>query len=242
MKAFIKIVAFAVFFGLFLLLRFPYDSLVERAVRQAETATGATILYSPGSAGPFGVRVKNLSVRMASGAHLQFDSAKIYPSRNGLKATAFQGENEMRVNFNGSLLEVELDDITVKTGNAFIGTTRGTGSMTYGVHTRDGKGELRLVVPQLGLPIFGDSVDIGSTFVIKNTGTEQQPLTGVSAELKLLSGDGSSSANGTISLQGQPPPSSPLLNGTLRYEKPSGRGTVRLSGTWDNPVKKIIPN
>ena len=103
---------------------------------------------------------------------------------------------------------------------------------------------MRLVVPKLDLPIpdLVESVEVGSTFVIRNTGTAEVPATGVSAELKLLSGDGNSTANGTVSLEGQLPPNSPLLNGTLRYESPVGRGTLRLSGTWDKPAKTIIPN
>ncbi len=243
MKALLKIAVFIGLFCLFLLIQFPYDSLVERAVRQAEVATGATILYQPGSAGPFGVKVKDLNVRMASGAFLQFDSARIFPTRTGLRATAYQGENEMKVTFNGTLLEVQLNDITVQTGNDVIGTTRATGDMNYGVLSREGGGSLRLVVPELGLPIPipDKSVELGSTFVIRNVGTPQAPRTGVSTELKLLSGDGSSSANGTVSLEGQPPPSSPLLNGTLRFEVPTGRGTLRLSGTWDKPITNIIP-
>ena len=91
------------------------------------------------------------------------------------------------------------------------------------------------------MPLPDKSIEIGSTFVIRNVGTPEVPRTGVSTELKLLSGDGSASANGTIAIEGQPP-GSPLINGTLRYESPLGRGTLRLSGTWDKPVTKTIPN
>lgn len=243
MRVLAKIGAYIVLFAIFLLWRFPYDSLIERAVRQAELATGATILYQPGSAGPLGVKVKDLHVRMASGASLRFDSARIFPTWGGLNATAYQGENEMKVGFDGTLLTLALSDITVQTGNSVIGTARVTGKVDYAVRTRDGGGSLRLVVPEIGLPIPipDKSVELGSTFTIRNIGTPEIPLTGVSTELKLISGDGSSSANGTVSLQGQPPPSSPLLDGTLRFEVPTGRGTLRLSGTWDNPVTNIIP-
>lgn len=243
MKLLLKLVAFFVLFALFLAWRFPYDSLVERAVRQAEIATGATILYTPASAGPFGVKVKDLSVRMASGASLQFESARIFPTRNGLSATAYQGDSEMEVDFDVSNLRVKLNDITVQTGNEVIGTTRATGELEYGIRTREGEGSLRLVVPELGLPIpISDrSVELGSSFQIRNLGTPDAPRSGVSIDLKLLSGDGVSSANGPISLEGQPS-GPPLLNGTLRFEVPTGRGTLRLSGTWDNPVTNIIPN
>ena len=136
MKILVKIASFSLLFVAFLLWRFPYDSLVERAIRQAEVATGATILYQPGPAGPFGVKVKDLNVRLRSGASLQFDSARIFPTRKGLRATAYQGENEMKVKFNGSTLDLELSDISVKTGNSMVGTTRVTGSLVYGVLSR----------------------------------------------------------------------------------------------------------
>jgi type II secretion system protein N len=243
MKVLLKIGVFFVLFALFLVWRFPYDSLVERAVRQAEKETGATILYTPSSAGPFGVKVKDLNVLLASGASLKFESARIFPTTGGLSATAYQGESEMEVDFDVTNLHVKLDDISVQTGTEMIGTTRATGELTYNVRSREGNGSLRLVIPELGiiLPLPDKSIEIGSTFVIRNVGTPEVPRTGVSTELKLLSGDGSASANGTIAIEGQPP-GSPLINGTLRYESPLGRGTLRLSGTWDKPVTKTIPN
>ncbi|MCA9776092.1 MAG: type II secretion system protein GspN, partial [Candidatus Eremiobacteraeota bacterium] len=151
MRVLLKIGAFAVLFVLFLIWRFPYDSLVERAVRKAEDATGATILYTPSSAGPFGVKVKDLTVRLASGASLKFDSARIFPTSDGLSATAYQGDSEMEVDFNGTNLEVKLNDISVQTGTEMIGTTRATGEMAYNVRSREGNGSLRLVIPELGI-------------------------------------------------------------------------------------------
>lgn len=244
MRALIKLGVFFILFLLCLVWKFPYDSLVERAVRQAEVATGATILYQPGNAGPFGVTVKDLTVRLASGASLQFVSARIFPTRSGLRATAYQGDNEMKVDFTGANIKVELNDITVQTGSSMIGVTRATGEVLYGIRTREGKGSLRLVIPELGipLPLPDKSMELGSTFLIRNVGTPELPRTGISTDLKLLSGDGSASANGTVSLEGQPPPAVPQLNGTLRYESPLGRGTLRISGTWDKPVTQIIPN
>ena len=187
--------------------------------------------------------MKDLNVLLASGASLKFESARIFPTTGGLSATAYQGESEMEVDFDVTNLNVKLDDISVQTGTEMIGTTRATGELTYNVRSREGNGSLRLVIPELGiiLPLPDKSIEIGSTFVIRNVGTPEVPRTGVSTELKLLSGDGSASANGTIAIEGQPP-GSPLINGTLRYESPLGRGTLRLSGTWDKPVTKTIPN
>jgi hypothetical protein len=241
MKALIKIAAFIAIFLVVLVWRFPYDSLVESSVRRAETATGATIIYQPVSAGPLGVRVSDLQISMPSGASIQFDSAKIFPTRQGLWATAKQGDNEMQVTVSPSTLTLKLTDIKVQTGSDGIGDAKATGDLTYQLATREGQGTLRLVIPELKLPLPIDpAVEIGSTYTIRNVGTPQQPRTGVSAELKMMSKD--ITANGTISLEGQPPPSRPILNGNLSYEHQSlGRGSLQLSGSWDKPSIKTIP-
>ena len=244
MKVLAKIGAFLILFVVFLIIRFPYDSLVERAVRQAELATNATILYRPSSAGPFGVKVKDLSITLSSGTSLSFDSARIFPTRGGLRATAYQGENEMKVNFSGTSLQVELNDSKVKTGTDVLsGETIATGEINYAVRTREGGGTLRLVIPDVGalLPLPVGKAEMGSTFVIRNVGTQELPRTGVSAEIKLLGGNNNASANGTVTIEGQPPPQPPLLSGNLRYEFQNRRGSVRLSGTWDKPATQIIP-
>lgn len=240
MRILLKIAVFLLLFVLFFAWRFPYDTLVERGVRQAETATGAVILYQPDSAGPLGVKVKGLNVRLTSGATLQFDSARLFPTSNGVHVTAYQGENEMRADLKGSELKVKLNDIEVVTGSDSFGTTRATGDVTYSLAKREGNGSLRLVIPELGmLPIPLGKVELGSTFLITNVGTPEAPRAAVSAEIKLLSADGSSSANGKVVLEGQPPPGKPLLSGNLRFESPFKRGNIILSGTWDDPVATI---
>lgn len=241
MKILIKI---AVFLGVFLLVliwRFPYDALVEKSVRQAESSTGATIIYTPVSASPFGVRVSDLQVNMPSGASIRFDSAKIFPTRSGLWATAKQKENEMKVTVSPTTLTLNLTDIQVETGSEGIGQAKATGNLTYGLQSKEGKGELRLVIPELKLPlpIPDPSMEIGSSFTIRNVGTKEQPRTGVSAEVKLLNKD--IAANGTVSLEGQPPPSRPLINGNLSFDAPTGQGTLQLGGSWDKPSIKLNP-
>ncbi len=242
MKILIKIAAFVAIFLLVLVWRFPYDSLVEKSVRRAEAVTGATIIYHPVSAGPFGVRVSDLQIRMPSGASLTFDTARIFPSKQGLSTTAYQGENEMTVSLSPATLVVNLKEIMVGTGSPEIGDAKVTGSLNYQLATKEGEGDLRLVIKELKipLPIPDPQVEIGSTYTIRNIGTPERPRTGVSAAVKLLNKD--FSANGTISLEGQPAPSSPLINGNLRFEAPTGRGTIQLSGSWDKPSTKIIPN
>ena len=244
MKTLVKIAVFCGLFVAFLIWRFPYDALIEKSVRRAETVTGATILYQPVSASITGVKVKDLQVTMPSGVRLRFDSAKLFPTRGGLSVSAQQGEGTMEAELSPSTLTVELQDITARTGSQMAETAALTGDVTYELASREGKGKMRIVVPKLQvfLPIPLDSVDVGSTFVINNVGTAEAPRAGLRAEVKLLSGDNQSSANGTVSLERQPPPSAPLINGNFRYEIPNSRGTLRLSGTWDKPVPTIIPN
>lgn len=241
MKILIKIAAFIGIFLVVLIWRFPYDALVEKSVRRAESATGATIIYQPVSAGPLGVRVSDLQINMPSGAALRFDSARIFPTREGLNATAYQKENEMKVTVTPSNLSMTLTNIEVETGSEGIGQARATGTLNYGLTSREGNGELRLVIPELKLPlpIPDPSMEIGSAFTIRNVGTKEQPRTGVSADIKLVNKD--IAANGTISLEGQPPPSRPLLNGNLSFDAPTGQGTLQLGGTWDKPSIKMNP-
>lgn len=241
MNFLIKTAVFLAIFTVVLIWRFPYDALVEKSVRRAEAATGATIIYQPVSAGPLGVRVSDLQINMPSGASIRFDSARIFPTRQGLRATAYQKDNEMKVTVSPSTLDLTLTSISVETGSEGIGTATATGTLTYQLTTREGKGELRLVIPELKLPlpIPDPSMEIGSVYTIRNVGTPQQPRTGVSAEVKLLNKD--IAANGTISLEGQPPPSRPLINGNLSFDAPTGQGTLQLGGTWDKPSIKMNP-
>ncbi len=244
MRIFLKTVAFLIVFLAVLVWQFPYETLMERSIRRAEASTGATILYQPVSASLFGVRVSDLQITLPSGPSINFDSARIFPTRRGMRATAYQGENEMAIRLTPTRIELNLVDINVDTGSEVVGTARVTGELGYALAAREGEGALRLVVPELklALPIPETSVEIGSSFVIRNVAEEGPPRTGVSAEVKLLSGDNLFTANGTISMQSMPPPYRPELNGNLRFEAPTGRGTLRLGGNWDKPVTSIIPN
>ncbi len=241
MKTLIKIVVFIAIFLIVLIWRFPYDALVESSIRRAETATNATITYQPVSAGPLGVRVSDLQINMPSGASIRFDSARLFPTRSGARVTAKQGENEMKATISPTSLILELKDITVETGSAGIGQARATGDLEYGLSSREGKGTLRLVIPELKLPLPVDpAMEIGATYTIRKVGTPQQPRTGVSADVSLLNKD--ITANGTLSLEGQLAPAKPMINGNLNYEHKSlGRGSLQLGGTWDNPSIKTIP-
>lgn len=241
MRILIKIVAFLAIFIVVLILRFPYDALVEKSVRRAESSTGATIIYQPVSAGPLGVRVNDLQINMPSGTAIRFDSATISPTFSGVRVTAKQKDNEMKATVSPSTLDLSLTSITVETGSEGIGEATATGTLHYKMALREGNGELRLVIPELKLPlpIPDPSMEIGSVFTIRNVGTPQQPRTGVSAEVKLLNKD--IAANGTVSLEGQPPPSRPLINGNLSFDAPTGQGTLQLGGTWDKPSIKLNP-
>lgn len=147
----------------------------------------------------------------------------------------------MRAQVTPSNLTLSLKGIKVETGSEGIGQATATGELTYDLNSREGKGELRLVIPELKLPlpIPDPSMEIGSVYTIRNLGTPDKPRTGVSAEVKLVNKD--IEANGTVSLEGQPPPSRPLISGNLSFDAPTGHGTLQLGGTWDKPSIKMNP-
>lgn len=241
MKILIRIAVFLAVFVLVLIWRFPYDALVESSIRKAESATNATITYKPVSAGPLGVKVSDLQINMPSGAAIRFDSAKLFPTTSGARVTALQGENEMKATLSPTSLHLDLKDISVDTGSSGIGTARATGDLQYGLNSREGKGTLRLVIPELKLPLPVDpAMEIGAAYTIRKVGEGKQARAGVSADVNLLNKD--ITANGTISLEGQPAPARPAISGNLNYEhKTLGRGSLQLGGTWDNPSIKTIP-
>ena len=242
MKILLRLGVFFLFFLFLLVWRFPYDAGVERGIRQIERSTGSVIGYTPRSANILGVKVVDLTILTKSGAKLTFDSAHFSPSWRGVEATALQGDNPMEVSSNGRDLQLDLQKIKVDTGNDIVGKTEVTGTLAYNVRTKEGKGDLRLVIPELGVPLpVGDGpVELGSTFVISNIGTLEKPRSGVSTDLKLVSSDGNSSANGRLSLESQVG-AAPQINGTIRYAAGSRRGSVRLTGPWNNPSFKINP-
>lgn len=242
MRILAKIAAFLVIFGVVLSLKFPYDALVEKSVRRAEELTGATVLYRPVSAGPFGVKVSDLEVRLRSGASLRFDSARIFPTRQGLSATAYQEDNEMEVSLNLTQLELKLTDILVQSGSEAVGQARVTGDLTYVFNEQRGGGEMRLVVPELKLPLpVPDHVlEVGATYQIRNGQPDQSdPWLGVRAEVRLTGGQ-HYTGSGTVNLTPQPP-NSPNVNGNINFEAPPHKGILRLSGTLDKLATNVIP-
>lgn len=240
MKTIIKIAVFFAVFVLVFIWKFPYDALVENALRRAEVATNATITYQPVSAGPLGVRVSDLHIHMPSGASIRFDSAKLFATTSGARLTALQGENEMKATLSPTTLHLDLKEISVDTGSSGIGQARATGDLEFELASREGKGTLRLVIPELKLPIPVDpAMEVGAAYTIRQVGAANRPRSAVSAEVNLMNKD--ITANGTVSLEGQPGPGRPIINGNLNYEHSLGRGTLQLGGTWDNPSIKTIP-
>lgn len=240
MKILIKIAAFFVIFVVVVAWKFPYDTLVEKSVRRAEERTGATVLYRPVKAGPLGVRVSDLHITTRSGASLKFDSARIFPTRHGLSGTAYQGENEMKVSLNLTHLTLELTDISVQTGSTMMGQARVTGNLDFELGPQEGGGVLRLVVPDLWLPLPlpEQSLELGATYKVRGRTSAEQSWSGVSAEIKMLGTD--FNGDGRVSLQPQPS-GPPVVSGSINFEAPPrGKGVLRLSGTWDNVVTDII--
>lgn len=243
MKIFGRVVLGVILYLLFLVWLFPYDSLVERTIRNLESTTGASVSYTPVSAGPTGVRLKNVTVALPSGATLTVAEARAFPTREGIWAELKQDQGLCQVRLDYRRVDLEMDSLEIDTGSSQFGVSRFTGTMGYDLQERTGKGELHLAMPKFQAPLIPEtSIDVGGPFEIHNSGTALAPHSSVTADLKLVSGDSSFSASGPVVIQAQPTGGSPLLSGNLRFEAPTGRGMLRLGGTWGDPTWTVIPN
>ncbi len=235
-----KLLLVVFLFLFFLAWRFPYDTLVERSVRNLESNTGVQLSYTPVSAGPMGVKVRDVKVTLPSGANLIFNSTRFFPIRGGVKAELIQEEGEAELSLANGVVTVEMANVVVDTNNSEIGTTRLTGDLSYSLAEHDGKGHLRMVVKEFAaLPVDG-ALELGSSFVIRNLGSPDAN-SDISAQLKLVSQDGTFSADGPVTLKPQPG-GSPFISGNLRFDHPLGPGTLILGGRWNDLQMRVVPN
>lgn len=227
----------------FLVVRFPYDTLVERSVRLLEASTGASVIYTPVSAGPLGVQVRDLVLTLASGASLSFSEALIRPTTSGLVARLGQDEGQATARLSHRQLTVTLNDVEVETASEELGLTRLSGDLTYDLRGRQGQGHLRMVVPNFRapLPIPETPLEVGASFNIANAGTQEQPRSRVASDVRLVTQDQKFSADGTVTIESQVT-GQRALSGNLRFESPQGRGMLRVGGTWKNPTWAVVPN
>ncbi len=230
-------------YSVFLAIRFPYDTLVKKSVRTLERATKASVTYTPVSAGPFGVRVKDVRIVMSSGLNLQMAEARIAPTRDGIRANLKQEEGSAELLFDGRQVKLALEDLEVDTASSQFGVSRFRGTITLDLTNRTGSGELHLSMPNFRPPppLPEASVELGGPFEIQNVGTPELPRSLVLIDLKMIGGEGRYSASGNVNIETPPAGGSPLLNGSLPFESPRGRGTLRLGGTWENPSWAVIP-
>lgn len=243
MRVLLNIVLGLGLFLFFLVLRLPYDTMVERSVRELEASTEVSLSYTPVSAGPTGVRLSELRLKMPSGARLAFTRARLFPTRAGLRAELFQEGGSAKLRLNRRDLKVTLASVEVETNNQYLGTCRLTGDFSYDIRDRFGKGSLGLVSPNFNapIPVSDAPLEVGSSFVIKNVGTPEQPRSSITAQINLVSRDNTFSADGPITLEAQVAGGKPTISGNLRFEAPTGRGTLRLGGDWEQPKIDILP-
>lgn len=230
---------------LFLLWRFPYQTLVERSIARVEQATGAKVVYTPGRASIFGVELKDVSVQATSGARMSFTSATLSPGFTGLTARLVQEKGHALVTLSGSQqLTLAMDNVDLETGSQEFGKVRVPkgSSITYNLKSRDGSGDIRLEVAkfQAPLPIPEMALEVGAHLQIANKATQtQQQGSEVRAEVRLLGGT-EFSANGPILVDTQPG-GAPRLSGTLTFKTPLKSGTLRIEGNWPKPQWTIVP-
>ena len=243
MKLIGKVLLTAALFLVFLIWRFPYDTLVERSVRILQTGTGAHIRYTPVSAGPLGVKVRDLKLQLPSGAKFQCNSARFFPTRNGIRAQLYQENGEAFAVVTPRNLSVELNNLEVQTGNEELGLARLTGDLQFQLQERVGKGKLRLVAPEFSAPLpnVDPPLEVGSTFNIKNLGTPEQPRSQIAAQVKLVNESNTFTADGPLQLETPAGGGSPLISGNLRFDHPISRGTLRLGGRWNDLKTEVIP-
>lgn len=233
MRVLTALVAWVLLFLLFLLLRFPYRTVFERAVTRIETSTGADLAWEEADVGMLGVDLRGFEVRMASGARFTADRATFRPAWGGLSASFQQtqqgGAGTARLN--GSQLSLHAEKLQVETGSRDMPGMSVSGDLAYNLAGREGSGELRMGVPKLTLPIVGEiPLEVGAKVKIAPLNPAGSDI---AADVSLYGQD--LSGGGPVRLRSQPGGGDPALSGTLQIQSPLGRNAVRLSGTWSRP-------
>lgn len=226
-------------FLLSLIWLFPYEAAYRRALAEVEAATGASLQWDRLEAGLLGVEIENLTLHMPSGARLQGDVARLRPTWGGLRldlSQTRQGGNATLV-LQGQELTLSAADLNVDTGSPEIGQARlSTQRFRYSLASREGGGELRMVVAALkSLPVPGSSLEVGARVALKPLDPGIQVTATVALSGQDLTGEGN------VQLRPAPAGGPPLLNGEIGLESSLGRGSLRLSGTWARPVVEFVP-
>lgn len=245
------LVAWVLLFLLFLALRFPYRTAFERTVSRIETATGADLAWEEADVGLLGVDLQGFTVRMPSGAKFAADRARFRPAWGGLSAafTQTQQKGAATASLNGSDLLLHAEDLLVETGSRDLPTMRVTGDLGYNLNSRDGRGEIRMRIPDLSallkLPVSVPTLDVGAKVTLKPVALPTGPGPGpagappamgseVGADVSLF-GEGIS-GGGNLALRSAPGGASPSLAGVLQIDAGQfGKHTIRVGGTLDRP-------
>lgn len=232
------ILAWLLLFALFLALRFPYRAVFERTVARIETATGADLGWEEADVGLLGVSLRGFTMRMPSGAQFSADRAHFRPAWRGLSATfgQTQAKGQATMRLAGSTLTVHAEDLQVDTGSRDLATVRLTGDLAYDLNTREGKGEIRMAVPDLSrvLPLPVPSLEVGARLTIRPVAGAGPPTTEVNTEISLF-GEGIT-GGGNVRLRSQPGGGPPALAGSLQINAGKlGTHAIRVGGTWGRP-------
>jgi len=240
-SAFWKVVVGLGLFVLFLVWRFPYEAAVKRSLYQISQATGAQIAWDGEDAGPLGVELRNVRVRMPGNSRVELTRATLRPTFGGLSATVHQPEGSANLTLDRSrTLWITARSLKVSTGNADLGEALVTvKNFTYSLATLEGKGDIGMVLPRLNvpLPIPLGGVELGAPVQIRPS--RPGPGTEILAEVR-LSGENFTGA-GSVEIRSAPDQPSPLLAGVLDMQAGNIKGSVRLGGTWAKPTWNLSP-
>ena len=189
MKILIKIAVWAAVFMIVFAVRFPYESLLHKAMTQLEQKNGVQVSWQKAAVGLGTLQMKGLSVNIPSGSRFQADKASVSVISKGMEIKFAQNslsdilkaslkdsgiESSMPAKFQNetgsaslkaftsSKLSFESENLAVDTGSPSMKAIILSGYIN--IDKTEGKGEINLKVPYLkadGLPIPLTDIEIG---------------------------------------------------------------------------------
>lgn len=233
-----RILLFLLVFGATLIWRFPYEQAIADRISRLEAQTGIQLDYTPVKASASGVEWKDVHITTRSGAHADFEEAKLRPTWNGLSAFLAQKKGQLRLN-TGSQGELvaRMDRLELETGVADYGRVVLTGDLTHFLGRNKGEGALRVELPDYKLPLGVSDVviEMGSKIFWQDRGHGYETR----AEVTLVGGR-DYHAEGNLAVD--PQPGAPgMLNGNLAFRTPLKEGRLRVYGPWNQPQWSVLP-
>lgn len=232
-----KIAIWLAVFLAVLAIRFPYEPVFLRIIKQVQETTQAQISWDELHASILGAKFQGFRVIMPSGFAFSADQAAISPSLKGLTISCTQTAKDGKASalVTNKNIEFNADKLEVDTGSKDIGTVKMSGNLAYALEDASVKGEARFVIPDLSgmLPISLKNIEIGSAISTEAAGAQKDTTTIVNA--LTIYGEGLD-GDGTLKFTYTKGSDSPALSGALNVNAAGlGSQTIELGGTWAQP-------